>query len=141
MVPRCSSANSTANNDVFQFRALCPAVTYYICSKRFESHDNNPILRTTGAVQKRKALPGLATTESYIPYFGIVIEDLRGKENDFALDQNGFAVFRDHQQHNSAFKSSSVLACLGQNFLESSIKYEEYDDYACPSVCKSQRER
>jgi hypothetical protein len=77
-----------------------------------------------------EALPsGLATNESYIPYSGIVMEDMRGKENDFALDHNGFAVFRDHHQHNSAFKSSNVRERLGQNFLGSSLKYEEYDDY------------
>ncbi|OAP56963.1 hypothetical protein AYL99_09075 [Fonsecaea erecta] len=74
--------------------------------------------------------PGLATNESYIPYPGIVIEDMRGKENNFTLDRNGFAVFRDDRQHESVFKSSAIRERLGVNFLGSCLKYDEYDDYA-----------
>ena len=77
-----------------------------------------------------EALPlGLASNESYVPYSEIAIEDMRNRENDFLFDRNGFGVYRDAREHKSAFPSSTVLKNLGQNFLGSSLEYEEFNHY------------
>lgn len=72
---------------------------------------------------------GSATNESYIPYGNIIINDVRGRENSFTLDQNGFAVFHDGQQYNPSFKSSTVSRDLRRNFLGTVLEYEEYESY------------
>jgi chloramphenicol O-acetyltransferase len=59
--------------------------------------------------------PGLQSNEKSQGYDEITIRSLRGKEQEFDLDRNGFQIFKDE---GNAFS------------LHSALKYEQYSDFA-----------
>lgn len=61
--------------------------------------------------------PGLQSNEVSQPYYNIPVEDLRGRECEFSLNQNGFGVFSDERSGDSDRERPST--CL---------EYKEYDD-------------
>ncbi|ETN40800.1 uncharacterized protein HMPREF1541_05080 [Cyphellophora europaea CBS 101466] len=58
--------------------------------------------------------PGMQSTEKSEGYDGITVNNLRGREHEFSLDNSGFQVFRDEEKTFS---------------LASALKYDEYADF------------
>lgn len=82
--------------------------------------------------------PGMASNESYTEYSRIVIQDIRGREDAFSLDQNGFAVYQQaHPQLRKTFPASTVDR-LRPNFLATVLSY---DDFANRSMVKEKYRR